>query len=152
MWAILFIGLLLLGIGGLFFLIYSAGKFRFVTVLVHGRRAVCWGIGAVLVLIPTAVLWAAWGSMNAMIVVLLHLAIFWAVAELVQSAVQKRRNQVCRCYYAGMFALLVTVLYLGTGWIQAYHVWQTDYTVTTEKKCGNIACCNADRCTCWNDF
>ena len=54
-------------------------------------------------------------------------------AELIQRAVQKRRAQPLRRYYAGAAAVLVTVLYLGIGWVQANHVWQTDYTVTTEK-------------------
>ena len=38
----------------------------------------------------------------------------------------------------GAAALLVTFLYLGVGWVQANHVWQTDYTLTTSKPVGSL--------------
>ena len=94
-------------------------------------------IGAALILLPLALAWAALDYLNA-IILLLHLTVFWAAAELAQRAVGKRRGQPPRRYYAGAAAVLVTVLYLGIGWVQANHVWQTDYTVATEKAVGAL--------------
>ena len=136
-WAILFGGMYLIGIAGLLFLIRSVQRFHFVSALSRGRRAASWCIGAALILLPLALAWAALGYMNA-IIILLHLTVFWGVAELIQRAVQKRRAQPLRRYYAGAAAVLVTVLYLGVGWVQANHVWQTNYTVTTEKNVGSL--------------
>ena len=136
-WAILFGGLFLFTAAGLFFLVYSVRKFRFVAVLSRGNKAVSWLISAAVLLLPSALIWAAWGYMN-VIIVLLHLAVFWGVAALIQWAVQRRRGQPLRRYYAGAIAVLVTVLYLGVGFVQANHVWQTDYTVTTEKNVGSL--------------
>ena len=137
LWAIL-MGLLILACAGcLFFLISRVKRFRFVKALSHGRKAALWGISAALVLLPSALIWAAWGYMNA-IIVLLHLALFWAIAGPVQSAVEARRGQSLRRYYAGAAAVLITVLYLTVGFVQANHVWQTDYTVTTEKAVGTL--------------
>ena len=136
-WAILFGGMFLIGIAGLLFLIRSARRFRFVSALSQGSRPASWCIGAALILLPLALAWAALGYLNA-IIILLHLTVFWAAAELAQRAVQKRRGQPLRRYYAGAAAVLVTVLYLGVGWVQANRVWQTDYTVTTEKKVGSL--------------
>lgn len=136
-WAILFGGMYLIGIAGLLFLIRSVQRFSFVSALSRGSRAASWCIGAALILLPLALAWAALGYMNA-IIILLHLTVFWGVAELIQRAVQKRRAQPLRRYYAGAVAVLVTVLYLSVGWVQANHVWQTDYTVTTEKNVGSL--------------
>lgn len=136
-WAILFGGMYLIGIAGLLFLIRSVQRFHFVSALSHGSRAASWCIGAALILLPLALAWAAMGYMNA-IIILLHLTVFWGVAELIQRAVQKRRAQPLRRYYAGAAAVLFTALYLGVGWVQANHVWQTDYTVTTEKNVGSL--------------
>ena len=136
-WAILFGGMYLIGIAGLLFLIRSVQRFSFVAALSRGRWAASWCIGAALILLPLALAWAVLGYMNA-IIILLHLTVFWGVAELIQRAVQKRRAQPLRRYYAGAAAVLVTVLYLGIGWVQANHVWQTDYTVTTEKNVGSL--------------
>ncbi len=136
-WAILFGGMYLIGIAGLLFLIRNARRFRFVDALARGNRAASWAIGAAVILLPLALAWIAWGYMNA-IIILLHLTVFWAAAELIQRAVQKRRGQPLRRYYAGAAAILAAVCYLGVGWVQANHVWQTDYTVTTAKNVGSL--------------
>ena len=83
---------MLLGFAALLFLIYSAQKFRFVAALSHHKKAVRLFIGAALILLPAAGIWALWGYMNT-IAILLHLAFFWAVAALVESLLQKRRKQ-----------------------------------------------------------
>lgn len=137
LWGILFGGLFLLCFAGLYFLIYSVRKFRFVSALSHGSKAASWLISAAVLLLPSAIIWAVWGYMNA-IIVLLHLAVFWGIAALIQWAVQKRRKKPFRRYYAGIIAVLITVLYLGVGFVQANHVWQTDYAVTTTKNVGSL--------------
>ena len=137
LWAIFFGGLLALCLAGLFFLIYSVRKFRFVAALSRGSRAAGWAVGAAVILLPSALIWAVWGSMNT-IIVLLHLAVFWGIAALVQWGVQKCRKKPLRRYYAGAAALLITVLYLGVGFVQANHVWQKNYTLTTEKPVGSL--------------
>lgn len=137
LWAILFGSLMLLSLAGLYFLIYSIRKFRFVAALSRGKKAVSWLVSAAVLLIPSAVVWVAWGYMNA-IIVLLHLALFWGLAALIQRAAEKCRRKPFRRYYAGAAAILVTVLYLGVGFVQANHVWQTDYTLTTAKNVGSL--------------
>lgn len=136
-WMILFCGMVLPCLAGLYFLIYSVRKFRFVSVLSRGSKPAGWLIGAAVILLPAALIWAAWGYMN-VIVVLLHLAIFWGIAALIQWAVQKHRKKAFLRYYAGAVAVLVTVLYLGVGFVQANHVWQTTYSLTTAKNVGSL--------------
>lgn len=136
-WAFLFGGLFLLFLAGLYFLIYSVRKFRFVSALSHGSKAISWLISAAVILLPSAIIWVVWGYINA-IIVLLHLAVFRGIAMLIQHIIQKHREQSFRRYYAGIIAVLITVLYLDVGFVQANHVWQTDYTLTTTKNVGPL--------------
>lgn len=137
LWAMLFGGMFLLLFAGLVFVISRVRRFGFVKKLAHERKAASWGVGAAVVLGAFALLWAAWGLMNA-IIVLLHLAVFWGVAESVQYAVTKRGRRPARLDYASAAAVIVTVLYLGVGWIQAKGVWQTNYAVDTQKEVGTL--------------
>lgn len=67
------------------------------------------------------------------IVLLLHLVIFWLLCDLGFWLAEKIRKKKPRCYYAGITAILLTVVYLGLGWFFAHHVFVTEYTLTTEK-------------------
>jgi len=137
LWAFLFAFLIFASGGCLFFLIYNVRRFRLVSKLSRGRRAAGWGIGTALILLPAAAAWRLLGFMNA-VIILLHLSIFWMLAALVQHLAEKRRGQPLRRYYAGALAVLFTAVYLGVGAYQAYHVWQTDYTVPTGKPVGSL--------------
>ena len=66
---------MLLGVAALLFLIYSVQNFHFVAALSHHKKAVRLFIGAALILLPAAGIWALWGYLNT-IAILLHLAFF----------------------------------------------------------------------------
>lgn len=136
-WAFIFGGLFLLGLVGLIILINGVRQLPFVAALAHGSKAAGFGIGAIVVLVPAALLWIAWGYMN-VIVIVLHLTVFWGIAALVRCIVQKCRRQPLRHNRTVAVAVLATVVYLGVGWAQAHHVWQTDYTVNTDKPVGTL--------------
>lgn len=137
LWLLLLGALFLLGIAGLVFLIRSVHRFRFIHLLARGNRIAGWCICAAILLLPSALFWVLWGYMNA-VIILLHLALFWVLAELIERGIQRIRKRAFRRYYAGGIAVLITVLYLCVGWIQAFHVWQTDYTITTDKTVGTL--------------
>jgi predicted MPP superfamily phosphohydrolase len=67
------------------------------------------------------------------IVLLLHLVIFWLLCDLGFWLAEKIRKKKPRRYYAGITAILLTVVYLGLGWFFAHHVFVTEYTLTTKK-------------------
>lgn len=136
-WFLLFGGLVLLFLAGLVFVICSVRRFQFVAVLSRGHKAAGIAIAAAVVLLPFAAVWSIWGYMNA-IVIMLHLAAFWGIAALCGLIVRKRRKKSAKRYYVGAPAVLFTALYLTVGWIQANHVWQKSYTVTTEKVVGTF--------------
>lgn len=67
-------------------------------------------------------------------VVLLHLTIFWGIADGIVWMVRKFSAKQWKRYYAGAATLLVTILYLSIGWYNAHHVVETNYTMHTDKK------------------
>lgn len=137
MWLILFGSLFLLGGASLFFLIYSLGRLPFMEVLTNGSKIMTWLISAVIVIIPTGLIWMSYTVTNA-IIVLLHFTFFWGLAEILRVLAMKFDLATISRSAAALVGVLVTVVYLGVGWYQAHHVAQTEYTVTTDKKVGNL--------------
>lgn len=123
----MFGGLILLCLAGMVYLVFCVRRLGFVEKLSHGNKAAAWAAGIAVVALPTAIIWLAWGYMNALIV-LLHLALFVGLARLI---FKKRR-------FAGAVALVLAVVYLTAGYVQANNVWQKDYTVTTDKAVGTL--------------
>lgn len=137
MWAMIF-GAIFLALGaGIWFLIYNIKQFAWIDILSRKKKALSWVISTAVVLLPEALIWAILGYMNA-IIILLHITIFWIVFELVRSLIKKFGEKVLARCWAGIAALAVTAVYLGIGWVQAYHVWETDYSVSTDKNTGTL--------------
>ena len=66
-------------------------------------------------------------------IVLIQFVIIWAVADLVGLLIRLLARRKFRRYYAGLSALIVTVVWLSVGWFCAHHVVLTHYTFTSDK-------------------
>ena len=137
LWLFIFAGMLLAGVAGVVYLVRKIHRFRLPNTLAGDRRGLSWLFSALLVAVPFVVLWLVWGMMNAAIC-LLHLVVFWLIWDGVFWVVKKARRRAFRRYYAGLVAILFTVGYLALGWYQANHVWQTNYTIQTDKAVGSL--------------
>ena len=137
MWMILMIVLFALTIAGVCYLANRIGKFALIQKLTRGKKVARMLAGLLIAAALTAVIWLAWGSMNA-IVCVLHLIIFWLVSDGIFALIKKRRKKPFTRYYAGIAAITVTICYLGVGWYQAHHVWQTAYQIQTDKNVGDL--------------
>lgn len=137
LWMMIFAGMFLGGVAGVLYLICKIHRFRLPNALAGHRRKLSWLFSALLVVIPFVVLWQVWGMMNAAIC-LLHLVVFWLLWDGLFWVVKKLRKREFQRYYAGAVAILFTVAYLSLGWYQANHVWQTHYTMETDKAVGNL--------------
>ena len=137
MWMILMIVLFALTIAGVCYLANRIGKFALIQKLTRGKKVARMLAGLLIAAALTAVIWLAWGSMNA-IVCVLHLIIFWLVSDGIFALIKKRRKKPFTRYYAGIAAITFTICYLGVGWYQAHHVWQTAYQIQTDKNVGDL--------------
>ncbi len=92
---------------------------------------------------PSAVylfVWALDLSVINLVLILLHLVVFWMLCDLGWWIAKKVRKKDPRCYYAGTAAIMLTLVYLGAGWFFAHHVFVKEYELTTEKELGKELC------------
>ena len=136
-WAVLMAVLFIAFIGGIFYLIGRLRKFQWMRKAAGGKKKLEILLGAVIVIIPAAIVWVAWGQMNA-IICILHLIVFWAVSDGIFALVKKSRKKEFKRYYAGITAIVFTIVYLTAGWYGAHHVWEKNYTIETDKAVGNF--------------
>lgn len=137
LWAVLMAVLFIAFIGGIFYFIGRLRKFQWMRKAAGGKKKLEILLGAVIVIIPAAIVWVAWGQMNA-IICILHLIVFWAVSDGIFALVKKSRKKEFKRYYAGITAIVFTIVYLAAGWYGAHHVWEKNYTIETDKAVGNF--------------
>lgn len=150
MWLIIFA---LMGVMGIVSFVYLISRFRQFEILkriAKGRKALSWLLAAVPV-VAVAVSFYVFINSTTMIVVLIHLFVFWLLCDLAGFLIRKirmhkdsvqntsaQKNQMAhpKYNYTGIAALLITVLYLGAGWFFGHHIFEKDYTFSTTKDIG----------------
>lgn len=137
MWFFIFGALILASVLGIIYLISRFTRFSIIHKMARGRRIVRYIMGAVLVILLFFSTWMGLGSINAMLVII-HLMVIWLLCDGINGIVKRRRKVRSEKYYAGIFALGITVVYLICGWYFAHHVWRTEYVLTTDKQVGSL--------------
>ena len=132
-WLLLFLILLLMSIGGTVYLVTRFHRFSFIEKLGKKHKLLSWLAS----LLPLGGI-ACIGFINfySVIVVILHLIIFWLIADLIAFIVRKAAKKERRRNIEGVCVILFTAVYLCIGWYNAHHVICTPYTVSTEKSIG----------------
>lgn len=137
MWALIF-GVVILGtVLGILYLVSRFARFSIVHKVAKERKIVCFVVGLAVVILIFAVIWLTIGVVNAMICIL-NLMLIWLLCDGINKLVEKKRKQKFTKYYAGIFAMGITVIYLACGWYLAHHVWRTEYTLATDKQVGSL--------------
>lgn len=147
-WAIIFGGAILGAIASIFFLWSRFCKFAIVRKIAKDRK---W-LRRLLGLIPMAVFGVfAWMNVVNTAIVMIHMSIYWFIAELIGKIVKKIINKrksglheesknidsgKFRPYLTGIIVLCFEICYFSVGWYQAHHVWRTEYTLKTDKDLG----------------
>lgn len=137
LWVAIIGGMILLVIGGILYLSFRSAHFGFVRKLSGDRKWLSRLICLVFYLALTALLWAIWNLMNAL-VCLMHLVLFWIVCDIVSLIISRIRKKKSGFYWAGAAAFILCVFYLTYGWFSLHHVRQQTYTLETDKSVGGI--------------
>ena len=139
MWLILFAVLILLAVGAVLYLISRIHRFSFIKKLETKNKPLSWIVSA----IPVIVTAVGFMMINiwTVVVVFLHLSVFWIGCDIIASFIRKIKsrkseNTGIRKNYEGLAAILITAVYLGTGWYLAHHVFVTQYQLETSKNIG----------------
>lgn len=148
MWAFIFIFMFAAFIAACIYLITRVRKFVWVDKLAKDRKWLSVLISAAICVVFIVVLSLAMGYINA-IIVTIYMILFWLVCELafwlagkvknrIKSTAEGVKTKKRKIYYAGVTAIIITILYMSWGWYQAHNVWQKDYTIQTDKVVGSI--------------
>lgn len=92
MWGLLMIILAVLSAAGILYLASRIGRFWIIKRIAKEKRNICFLIGLIILIALSASIWLAWGYMNA-IVCILHLLVFWLLAEGIFTIIQKIRKK-----------------------------------------------------------
>lgn len=137
MWGLIFSGLILGTVFGVLYLAGRFARFRIIKKAAGGRRFPGYLIGILPVVLIVLGMRAGLGTINAEIGIL-HLVVIWLLCDIINKIVEKKRRKKFTVYYAGIFALVFTAVYLTCGWFLANHVWRVSYTVETDKPVGTL--------------
>lgn len=136
-WVLLLLGLGLFGIASIVYLSRCIHRFHLISRLSRGNARAAWLLSAAFVLVPAVLLWILLGYVNT-VIVLLHFVLSYLLVTFVFFLLQKLLKKTFKRYYAGTVAFLLALIYLSVGWVQANHVWKTEYTIETEKPVGSL--------------
>lgn len=121
MWLFILLGMAAAGIGGMVFVVNRLTRFPYLRTLPR-KRAILLSVGILAILLAVLLLWG--GLWNTMIV-FIHLLLIWLLCDGVFALLKRKFSR----YYAGMLAILLTVVYMGWGYYNVHHVVRTAYTV-----------------------
>ena len=129
-WLILFALTGIICLGGIFYLLTRFHKFGFMQKIAENHKKLSW----LLCLLPLIGI-GCFGVINiyAVVIIFLHLAAFWLIADLIGKIVRKAIKKERLFYIEGVLVILFTAVYLTFGWINAHDVKRTSYTVHTDK-------------------
>lgn len=137
MWALIFGAIILATIISIIYLVSRFAKFSIVHKIARDKKGVCFIIGLLSVIFIFIGIWITIGSINAMICIM-HLMAIWLLCDGINRILEMKRKKKFVKYYAGVFAIGITVVYLACGWYLAHHVWRTEYIITTDKQVGKL--------------
>lgn len=137
LWSIIFISVFVAACMGFLYLVSRFHKLRLVEKISKGNKKTKIAVSILTVILLVVVLCFMMGFINA-VVCLLHLVVFWLLCDLFFVVLKKLGIGLFKYDYIGILAIAVTVMYLSVGWFLAHHVWQTHYTIETDKKVGSL--------------
>ena len=135
MWIAIFAMTIILVVAGVIYLVNRIRKFQFIKKLSKENTKREISIATILLVLCIVILWITMGSINA-IVCMIHLACFWLIFDLIFKLVGKKKQS--KRYYAGALAIIFSISYLSVGYYLANHVWQTNYSISTDKMEGKL--------------
>lgn len=133
MWTIVLIAVVILMAGSL---VYIGSRMRCFPLFAKFSEKNAFAKWAVR-LLPTAVfaVFAVFDFVNS-VIILIHLAVFWAVADIAVRLFRRKKDGKANGYPAAWIAIVACILYFVAGWFCAHHVSRKDYTLETEKSLG----------------
>ena len=132
MWLIILAAVLAAFAAGTVYLTVAVGLFGFIKKLSGDRKWLKGLISFGIIAIVFAALVFLTSVTNA-IIILLSTLMFFLIYGLIFRIIRAVRKKDFTCNWAGWLALVTSAVYLGVGYYLCFHIWQTDYIISTEK-------------------
>ncbi|MCR4638324.1 MAG: metallophosphoesterase [Ruminococcus sp.] len=132
MWLIILAAVLAAFAAGTAYLTIAVGRFGLIKKLSGGRKWLKGLISLGIIAIVFAALVLLTSVTNAIIIVLSTL-MFFLIYGLIFRIIKAVRKKEFTCNWAGWLSLVSSAVYLAIGYYLCFHVWQTDYTLSTDK-------------------
>jgi len=94
------------------------------------RKRILLSLGLLLLCALILVLWL--GIMD-MLVCMIHLGLIWSLCDFIGCFYYRLTKKEKKGYVAGYVAILITLIWMGIGWYCVHHVFETYYTLETDK-------------------
>ena len=137
MWLIILGAVIGAAVSGSIYLVFAIARFGVFKKLSGGkkRRELLFSFGIIAVCFALTVLLMS--LVNA-VIILLHFILFFLLFGLIVRIAKLITKKKPKINLQGWAALTVTVIYLAVGYILCNNVWQTDYSLTTDKQVGSL--------------
>lgn len=130
MWNVILLVLSAMTLAGIFYLTTRVRKFTPFVRLAEKHKALSVLLALACVL---TVGFFSFINLYSVVIVFLHLVIFWALFDLGFFIGRKIAKKERKRYIEGVCAILFTAVYLSVGWYNAHHVVETNFTVKSSK-------------------
>ncbi|MCR5790973.1 MAG: metallophosphoesterase [Lachnospiraceae bacterium] len=132
MWLIIFGSIIIATAAGVIYMTAAVRRFHAVEVLSGGRKLLSAVISFLIIAFFFALACLLFSFMNAM-VILLHVMLFFLLFGLILRLLKGHLKEDSSVNRQGWLAIVTAFLYLIIAWVLCHHVWQKDYTLTTDK-------------------
>ena len=122
---------------GVAYMVYTVGKFGIIKRLSNGKKLLNYFLSFAVILFVFTVLFLTFTFINALVIFLYVMLFFWLSGGLMR-AVSRITGKKFRVHWQGWLALVVSVLFFTTGYVQCMNVWQKYYSLKTEKRIGTL--------------
>ncbi len=136
-WVLIIGGVLAGLIFGTLFISFRASRFPVIQKMAGGRKWRSVLIAFLLFAAVSVILSLTINIVNAFIC-LLHLTAFWLLGELVLLIIKKTTNRQIPEYYAGVCAIIVTIIYMSIACYLCLHVREKEYALESPKLKGDL--------------
>ena len=135
MWLAIFAFSIILAVAAI---VYLGGKVRLTGIYSHVKSPVLVKILPALTVVALAFLLCLILDVNNTIVLVVYLAAFMLIGDLVAFIARKSLGAKVTPQMISAAALILFIIYMVYGWYLMHGLWETDYSLTTQKDLGNL--------------
>ncbi len=132
MWIIILLLVLAAAAASVVYMTVSIERFGIVQTLAGEKKWLRHLISFAIVALCFCILSCVFSVVNA-IIILLHEVAFFLIFGGIMRIVQHFTGYTFMINWQGWLAIAASIIYLSIGWYLLHHIWQTDYTVKTDK-------------------